>query len=41
MEEFPTEASCKVHFKTQREQEGVICKKCGSSHHYRLKAKEQ
>lgn len=41
MEEFPTEASCKVHFKAQREQEGVICKKCGSSHQYWLKAKDQ
>jgi transposase-like protein/DNA-directed RNA polymerase subunit RPC12/RpoP len=41
MEEFPTEASCKVHFKAQREQEGVICKKCGSNHHYWLKAKDQ
>jgi hypothetical protein len=27
MEEFPTESACKSHFKTQREQEGVICKK--------------
>ena len=41
MEEFPTEASCKVHFKAQREQEGVICKKCGSTHQYWLKAKDQ
>lgn len=41
MEEFPTEASCKAHFKAQREHEGVICKRCGSNHHYWLKAKDQ
>jgi hypothetical protein len=40
MEEFPTESACKSHFKTQREQEGVICKKCGSTHQYWLKAKD-
>tara|TARA_R110002167_G_scaffold158081_1_gene353212 strand:- start:20 stop:907 length:888 start_codon:yes stop_codon:yes gene_type:complete len=41
MEEFPTESACKAHFKLQREQEGVICKKCGSTQHYWLKAKNQ
>src|SRR5690606_3297112 len=41
MEEFPTELACKTHFKQQREKEGVICKKCGSSDHYWLKAKDQ
>lgn len=41
MEEFPTEESCKLHFKVQREHEGVICKKCGCSHHYWLSAKWQ
>ena len=41
MEEFPTEEACKVHFRMQREQEGVKCKKCGSTVHYWLKAKEQ
>jgi hypothetical protein len=41
MEEFPTELACKVHFKQQREKEGVICKKCGNSDHYWLKAKDQ
>jgi transposase-like protein/DNA-directed RNA polymerase subunit RPC12/RpoP len=41
MEEFPTEDSCKAHFKIQREQEGVECKKCGETHHYWLKAKDQ
>lgn len=32
--QFPDETSCKVHFKTIREQEGVICKKCNSKDHY-------
>lgn len=41
MEEFPTEQSCKVHFRAQREHEGVNCKKCGSTKQYWLKAKEQ
>jgi hypothetical protein len=41
MEEFPTEQACKEHFRKQREQEGVKCKKCGSYHHYWLKGKEQ
>jgi len=41
MEDFPTEEACKSHFKVQREQEGVKCKKCGSTHHYWLKAKDQ
>jgi len=41
MEEFPTADACKAHFKLQREQEGVKCKKCGSFHHYWLKAKDQ
>ncbi|NRA11472.1 MAG: hypothetical protein HRT57_05925 [Crocinitomicaceae bacterium] len=41
MEEFPTEPACKAHFKDQREKEGVICKTCGSSSHYWLKAKGQ
>jgi uncharacterized protein YozE (UPF0346 family) len=39
--EFPTEESCKQHFKAQREQEGVKCKSCGSQQHYWLKAKYQ
>lgn len=41
MEEFPTEESCKEHFKKQREHEGVICKKCGSTDHYWLASKWQ
>lgn len=36
---FPDEESCKQHLKEQREKEGVICKKCGSTEHYWLKNK--
>jgi len=39
--EFPTEQSCRDHFRTQRESEGVICKKCSNEKQYWLKAKEQ
>jgi DNA-directed RNA polymerase subunit RPC12/RpoP len=41
MKEFPTESAFKAHFKLQREQEGIKCKKCGSINHYWLKAKDQ
>lgn len=41
MKEFPTESSCKAHFKIQREQEGVKCKVCGGEVQYWLKGKEQ
>jgi len=40
IEEFPDEASCKSHFRLQREKEGITCKKCGSSHHYWLDGKQ-
>ena len=39
--EFPDEHSCRIDFKTKRENEGVICKKCGSKEHYWLKNKWQ
>lgn len=41
MDVFPTEDSCREHFKSQREHEGVTCKKCGGKRHYWLKAKQQ
>jgi Zn finger protein HypA/HybF involved in hydrogenase expression len=40
IEEFPDEASCKAHFRTQREKEGITCKKCGGTHHYWLEGKQ-
>lgn len=33
---FPDEASCKLKFKQIREQEGVVCRKCGNKEHYWL-----
>ncbi len=41
IEVFPDETSCRTHFKSQREKEGVICKKCRGSKHYWLKNKGQ
>lgn len=38
---FPDEASCKAKFKELREQEGIICRKCGHTEHYWKKDKEQ
>lgn len=38
---FPTEESCRDHFKKQRENNGVRCKECQCTKHYWLKAKEQ
>lgn len=40
VEEFPTEKSCRDHFKAVREKEGIVCKKCKGTKHYWLKAKE-
>ena len=37
MVDYPDNAACKAHFKEQREEEGVQCKKCGSTSHYWLK----
>lgn len=37
---FPNEQSCKDDFKKKREQEGVVCKKCGCKNHYWLKSRE-
>ena len=31
---FPTEDACKDHIKTLRERQGIICPKCGGTHHY-------
>jgi hypothetical protein len=36
---FPEENACIAHFKAQREQNGVVCLKCGSKEHYWLKGK--
>ena len=31
---FPTEESCREKFKEMRMKEGVVCPKCGCTHHY-------
>ena len=41
VEIFPTEDSCKLHFKDQRERIGITCQKCGCKKHYWLKSKWQ
>jgi hypothetical protein len=41
VEIFPTEQSCKLHFKEQRERIGITCQKCGCKKHYWLKSKWQ
>lgn len=38
---FPTEASCRLHFKAVRDKAGVVCKKCKHTDHYWLQNKEQ
>jgi transposase-like protein len=37
---YPDEESCKLAFKSQREQQGIVCKKCTGRKHYWLKSKE-
>lgn len=41
LEEFPDENSCKTHFKSQRESQGIKCKQCGCTKHYWLQGKWQ
>lgn len=36
---FTDEKSCRLHFKKQRDKEGVVCNRCGSTDHYWLKNK--
>jgi hypothetical protein len=36
IEQYPDEQSCIARFKAQRDQNGVICPKCGSREHYWL-----
>ena len=40
-EQFPDEESCRIHFKENRERQGLICKKCDCRKHYWLKNKSQ
>lgn len=41
IKQFPTEASCKNHFREHRLAAGVSCKKCQGKDHYWLLGKEQ
>src|SRR5690606_41838451 len=41
LEQFPDEASCREHFRQQREHEVVCCKRCGNKKQYWLQAKWQ
>ena len=41
VERYPDEASCRIDFKTKREKQGVICKRCSCREHYWLKNKWQ
>ena len=38
---FPDKNSCRETFKKYREQEGIVCKKCGNKTHYWKKKREQ
>lgn len=38
--DFPNEDSCKLKFKEIRMQEGIVCPKCGCTHHYWKSSKE-
>ena len=37
---FPDEQTCKDKFRTLREKQGIVCPKCGSTHHYWKSDKE-
>jgi len=37
---FPDESSCRLHWKTQRETQGIVCKNCGGKEH-KWKEKQQ
>ena len=40
VKEFPDEGSCKLKFKSYRDQVGIVCPKCGSKEHYWKRDKE-
>jgi len=41
IESFPDESSCRIKFKEFRDEQGIICRKCGSKDHYWVKTIEQ
>lgn len=38
---FPDEASCKAHFKSERDNQGVVCKRCQHQEHYWISTRDQ
>lgn len=38
---YPDEASCKAHFKSERDKQGVVCKRCQGQEHYWLSTRDQ
>ena len=38
---FPNEASCKTHFKSERDKQGIECKRCKHQEHYWISTREQ
>jgi hypothetical protein len=41
IESFPDESSCRIKFKEFRDEQGIICRKCGCKEHYWVKTIEQ
>ena len=41
IESFPDESSCRIKFKEFRDEQGVICRKCGNTDHYWLQTIEK
>ena len=38
---YPDEASCKAHFKPERDKQGVVCIRCQGKEHYWLSTRDQ
>lgn len=36
---FDSEEACRDHFKSERDKIGIVCKKCGHTHHYWIKSR--
>ena len=39
-EKYPDEASCKTHFKPERDKQEVVCKRCQGKEHYWLSTRD-
>jgi len=38
---FPDESNCKAHFKSERDKQGVVCKRCQHQEHYWISTRDQ